>query len=129
MGNWKIENWKKTENYTALIIGRCSKNFFLCDTHKTKDTSFSSALGDGRLNVDGSFLLAFTPSCLIIFRLILIPILLPQNTVRDLCVLLHKRFDKTSQNDSQHKAIHIPVILARIGNTDESNPPRQNLRI
>ena len=37
---------KKIEHYTAVVIGRCCENFFLCDTHKTKDTSFSSTLGD-----------------------------------------------------------------------------------
>ena len=75
---------KKTEHYTVLVIGRCCENFFLCDTHKTKDTSFSSALGDDMLNVDGSCLFAFTIS-----RFIFFPKLLPQNTERDLSVLLN----------------------------------------
>lgn len=75
---------KKTEHYTALVIGRYCENFFLCDTHKKKDSSFSSTLGDGMLNVDGSCLFSFTIS-----RLIFFPKLLPQNTERDLSVVLN----------------------------------------
>ena len=85
-------DWKKTEHYTALLIGRCCENFFLCDTHKTKDTSFSSTLDVDMLNVNGSCLFAFTILCLIFF-----PKFLPQNTERDLSALLNQRFDKTSQ--------------------------------